>query len=88
MPNTVTIRARAARWAESDAQVPFFDERTALRNGTNPGGRRPHSFMQPARKPVYALIADNDNMATGGGSYPSDDAGRRPARSQSAHDFN
>lgn len=57
------IRARAARWAEHDAKVPFHDDRRSARNGTNPAGRRPHSFLAPTRKPVFALIADNDNVA-------------------------
>ena len=58
---TTTLRRRAARWAEHDARVPFFDERAARMNGTNRAGRRPHSLVQPQRKPVYALIAANDN---------------------------
>lgn len=42
-----TTRARAARWAEHDAKVPFRDERLVLLNGTNPAGRRPRSFELP-----------------------------------------
>lgn len=63
--NIPAIRARAARWAEHDAKVPYFDERAAVRNGTNPAGRRPHSFLEPTRKPVFALIAANDNVEAG-----------------------
>lgn len=65
MTNTATIRARAARWAEHDARVPFFDDRLARLNGTNPAGRRPHSFLEPTRKSVFALIAANDNEPVG-----------------------
>jgi len=61
--NITAIRARAARWAEHDAQVPYLDERRARFNGTNPAGKRPHSFLEPTRKPVFALIAANDNRS-------------------------
>jgi len=75
MTNTATTRARAARWAGSDASVPYFDDRLARLNGTNRAGRRPHSFLEPTRKTVFALIAANDNQEVGGASDPSGDAG-------------
>lgn len=61
--NITAIRRRAARWAEADAAVPFFDERAARLNGRNPAGKRPHSFLEPTRKTVFALIAANDNRS-------------------------
>lgn len=51
-----TIRARARRWADIDAKVPFRDERLARMNGTNPAGRRPHSLVEP-----QLLRPANDN---------------------------
>lgn len=74
MTDTATIRARAARWAEHDSRIPYFDDRLARLNGTNRAGRRPHSFLEPTRKSVFAMIADNDNTAEGGTSDLSDDA--------------
>lgn len=56
-----TIAARARRWAEHDAKIPYRDERLVRLNGTNKAGRRPHSFIETQRKPVFALLADNDN---------------------------
>ena len=53
-----TIRARAARWAEHDARVPFRDERLFRMNGTNPTGRRPHSLVEPQ---LLRPANDNDN---------------------------
>lgn len=52
-----TIRARARRWAEHDAKVPFRDERLFRMNGTNPTGRRPRSFELP-----QLLRPANDNV--------------------------
>jgi hypothetical protein len=60
-----TLRRRAARWAAHDAQVPYYDERRARLNGRNPAGKRPHSFLEPTRKPVTALLAANDNREAG-----------------------
>lgn len=51
-----TTRARAARWADIDARVPFRDERLFRMNGTNPTGRRPRSFELP-----QLLRPANDN---------------------------
>lgn len=53
-----TIRARARRWADIDAKVPFRDERLARMNGTNPAGRRPHSLVEPQ---LLRPANDNDN---------------------------
>jgi hypothetical protein len=48
-------------WTAHDAAIPYRDERRARRNGTNPAGRRPHALVEPERRPVYALLAANDN---------------------------
>jgi hypothetical protein len=50
-------------WTAHDARVPYRDERRARMNGTNPAGRRPHALVEPERKPVFALMAANDNDA-------------------------
>lgn len=52
-----TIAARARRWAEHDAKIPYRDDRLARLNGTNRAGRRPHSLVEPQllRRPA------NDN---------------------------
>lgn len=56
-PTTTNLtRARAARWAEHDARVPYRDERLFRMNGTNPAGRRPHSLVEP-----QLLRPANDN---------------------------
>lgn len=57
-----TLKSRAERWREHDAAIPYKDERLVRLNGTNRAGRRPHSFMEPQSKPVYALLAANDNQ--------------------------
>lgn len=54
---TDTLAARARRWAEHDAKIPYRDERLVRLNGTNRAGRRPHSLVEPQllRRPA------NDN---------------------------
>lgn len=79
MTDTATIRARAARWAEHDSRIPYFDDRLARLNGTNRAGRRPHSFLEPTRKSVLAMIGANDNHPAGGTSDFSDLASLGPA---------
>ncbi|MCO5156675.1 MAG: hypothetical protein M9945_07945 [Aquamicrobium sp.] len=54
--NLAATRARARRWTEHDAKVPFRDERLFRMNGTNPTGRRPRSFDLP-----QLLRPANDN---------------------------
>ncbi|QKC97278.1 hypothetical protein EB231_23280 [Mesorhizobium sp. NZP2298] len=50
-------------WRAHDAAIPYHNERRILLNGTNPAGRRPHTFVEPSRKTVVALLAANDNRS-------------------------
>jgi hypothetical protein len=48
-------------WTQHDAAIPFRDDRLIRLNGASPTGRRPHLLVEPERKPLYVLLAANDN---------------------------
>lgn len=62
-PQPSARKPRRRDWRNHDRGIPFRDERLMRLNGSNPAGRRPHSFIEPQLKPVTAMLATESEAA-------------------------